>query len=295
MSHSLNRSLNRAPSDNDTLLNTTPVEISFLLSQPEAPGILGAAFADQPATLSLLREYSFITVGIDYHFKEITRHRTERRAIFEALMTSELFQETLYPHLTTFRDIRDAETLPSYDSPSPPSSPLSHAVESSQPPSNMDDGTIQTPPPNSPLTVEIHSSNSPTNTISLDRESSTASFHTANTHTANEPIGSQSNPIDVDLIPTQLANFDSGLRRSRSDPSSLLICRTCTRNGHRRETCLWDGAIVCPYCMEVGHGRKNCPAIRHDMSYYDPTRNFCMLCGQPGHTLVQCRSLQYPQ
>ena len=127
------------------------------------------------------------------------------------------------------------------------------------------------------------------------RESTTHSFHTANTHTANEPIGSQSNPIDVDLIPTQLVNFDSGLRRSRSDPSSFLICRTCTRNGHSCKTCLWDVAIICPYCMEVGHGRKNCPAIRHGMAQYDPTRNFCMLCGQPGHTLVQCRSLQHPQ
>ena len=203
-------------------------------------------------------------------------------------MTSQLFQETMYPYLNNYRDLRDTESLPSYNTPSPnPTTTLSYSVETSE----LD----QTSAASSPLTVEIHLPEFPNNPISPNPESSTASFHTANTHTANEPIGSQSNPIDVDLIPTQLANFDSGLRRSRSDPSSLLICRMCTRNGHNRETCLWDGAIVCPYCLEVGHGRKNCPAIRHDMSYYDPTRNFCMLCGQPGHTLVQCRSLQYPQ
>ena len=37
------------PSDNDTLLNTSPIEISFLLNQPEMPATLTAAFSDQPA------------------------------------------------------------------------------------------------------------------------------------------------------------------------------------------------------------------------------------------------------
>ena len=184
----------------------------------------------------------------------------------------------MYPYLNNYRDLRDAESLPLYNTPSPnPTMTLSYSIETSE----LD----QTSAASSPLTVKIHLPESPTNP-----ESSTALFHTA-----IKPIGSQSNPIDVDLIPTQLVNFDSGLRRSRSDPSSLLICRTCTHNGHTRKTCLWDGAIVCPYCMEVGHGKKNCPAIRRDMAQYDPARNFCMLCGQPGHTLVQCGSLQHPQ
>ena len=142
----------------------------------------------------------------------------------------------------------------------------------------------------SPLTIEIHLPKFPNNPISPNPESSTASFHTA-----NEPIGLQLNPIDMDLIPTQLVNFDSGLRRSRSNPSSFLHCQTCTNSRHTHKTCLWRGAIVCSYCMEVSHGNKNCPAIRRDMAWYDPTRNFCMLCGQPGHTLVQCGSLQHPQ
>ena len=217
-------------------------------------------------------------------------------------MTSELFQETLYPHLTTFRDIRDAETLPSYDSPSPPSSPLSYAVESSQPPSNMDDETIQTPPPNSPLTVEIHSSNSPTNTISLDHESSTASFHTA-TELSNEASGSRSNPIDVDLIPADvdliprhLTRLDFGMRRSRSNPNPhSLQCQTCTRSGHDNTTCIWDGPLVCGYCMEIGHGKKDCHNLRREQAMYSPSMNFCMFCGQGGHTHTRCALLHLPQ
>ena len=52
------------PSDNDTLLNTSPIEIFFLLNQPEMPAILAAAFSDQPATLNLLREYAFKPLGL---------------------------------------------------------------------------------------------------------------------------------------------------------------------------------------------------------------------------------------
>ena len=278
-----NMSAFNIPSDNDTLLNTSPIEISFLLDQPEMPATLAAAFSDQPTTLNLLREYAFITIGINDHLNEISRHRSERKALFDTLMTSQLFQETMYPYLNNFRDLRDAETLPLYDTPSPnPTTTLSYTVETSE----LD----QTSTASSPLTVEIHLPEFPTNHVLSNPKSSTASFHTA-----NEPIESQSNPIDVDLIPTQLVNFDSGLHQSRSDPSSLLHCRMCTRNGHTCKTCLWDGAIVCSYCMEVGHGNKNCPAIRCDMAWYDLTRNFCMLCGQPGHTLVQCGSLQHPQ
>ena len=198
-------------------------------------------------------------------------------------MASQLFQETMYPYFANLRDLRDAKTLPLYDTPSPyPTTTLSYTIETSE----LD----QTSAASSPLTVKIHLPEFPNNPISSNSESSTALFHTA-----NEPIGSRLNPIDVDQIPTQLVNFDSGLRRSQSNPSSFLHCQTCMNNGHTHKTCLWRGAMVCLYCMEVGHGNKNCPAIRHDMAWYDPTRNFCMLCGQLGHTLVQCGSLQHSQ
>ena len=115
-------------------------------------------------------------------------------------MASQLFQETMYPYLTHFRDLRDAENLPSYDTLSPdPTRTLSYTVKTSE----LD----QTSAASSPLTVEIHLPELLNNPFNL--ESSTTSFHTA-----NKPIGSQLNPIHVDLIPTQLVNFDSGLRQS---------------------------------------------------------------------------------
>ena len=201
---SQNMSAFNIPSDNNTLLNTSPIEILFLLNQPEMPATLATAFSDQPTTLNLLREYAFITIGINNHLNKISRHRSERKALFDTLMTSRLFQETMYPYLNNYRDLRDAESLPLYNTPSPnPTMTLSYSVETSE----LD----QTSTASSPLTVEIYLPESPTNP-----ESSTASFHTA-----VEPIGSQSNPINMDLIPTQLVNFDSGLHRSRSDPSSL--------------------------------------------------------------------------
>ena len=107
------------PSDNDTLLNTSPIEILFLLNQPEMPATLAAAFSDQPATLNLLREYAFITIGINNHLNEISRHHSERKALFDTLMTSRLFQETMYPYLNNYRDLRDTKSLPSYNTPSP--------------------------------------------------------------------------------------------------------------------------------------------------------------------------------
>ena len=115
-------------------------------------------------------------------------------------MASQLFQETMYPYLTHFLNLRDAKTLPSYDTPSSdPTGMLSYTVETSE----LD----QTSAASSPLTVEIHLPEFPNNPIPSNPESSTTLFHTA-----NKPIGSQLNPIDVDLIPTQLVNFDSGLR-----------------------------------------------------------------------------------
>ena len=131
------------------MLNTSPIEISFLLNQPGMPAILAAAFSNQPATLNLLREYAFITIGINNHLNEISRHRSERKALFDTLMTSELFQETMYPYLNNYRDLRDAKSLPSYNTPSPnPTTNLSYSVETSE----LD----QTSAASSPLTVEIH-------------------------------------------------------------------------------------------------------------------------------------------
>ena len=59
-------------SENDTLLNTSPIEILYLLNSPGIPATLATAFEEQPATLGLLREYAFITVGINNHLREMS-------------------------------------------------------------------------------------------------------------------------------------------------------------------------------------------------------------------------------
>ena len=48
-------------------------------------------------------------------------------------MTSGSFQETMYPYLNNYQDLRDAESLPSYNTPSPnPTTTLSYSVETSE-------------------------------------------------------------------------------------------------------------------------------------------------------------------
>jgi hypothetical protein len=107
-------------------------------------------------------------------------------------------------------------------------------------------------------------------------------------------LGSPYNPIDVDLIPDHLVRLNTGLRRSRSTLATS-YCQACRRHGHTARTCIWYGPIVCGYCMEIGHGRNDCSTLRRDMAMYNPRYNFCMLCSQSGHTLVQCGSLPYQQ
>ena len=80
---------------------------------------------------------------------KISQHHFERKALFDALMASQLFQETMYPYLANLRDLRDAETLPSYDTPSPdPTRMLSYTVKTSE----IDQTSITS----SPLTVKFH-------------------------------------------------------------------------------------------------------------------------------------------
>ena len=88
-------------------------------------------------------------------------------------MARQLFQETMYPHLTHFWDLSDAETLPSYNTPSPdPTETLSYTVETSE----LD----QTSAASSPLTVEIHLPKLLNDSTPSNHKSSIALFHTAN-------------------------------------------------------------------------------------------------------------------
>jgi hypothetical protein len=282
------------PNNIDDLLNTTATELSFLIVQPEMPATLSAAFDNQQTTLALLREYCFIATGIGHLRVEIIRHRAERDSLFRTLMTNRNFQETILPILSLFRQQQENEHLPPYDTPSPESAQsIDETLTSISETSESESENTQLPDDSSPRTVEVHPHISDNESLSPAPETTLLSFHTANERPLGS-LGSSSNPIDVDLIPDHLVRLNTGMRRSRSTLAPL-YCQTCRRHGHTATSCIWYGPIVCGYCMEVGHGRNGCSTLRRDIAVYNPDHNFCMLCGQPGHTLVQCGALEYQQ
>ena len=120
----------------------------------------------------------------------------------------------MYPYLTIFQDLRYAETLPSYNTPSPePTETLSYTVKTSEP--------DQTSTASSLLTVEIHPPKPLDEPAPSNHESSMTSFYTT-------PSGSQSNPIDIDLIPNPGFTMSAGnLQVCRRHPVKN-TCRSCT-------------------------------------------------------------------
>ena len=212
------------------------------------------------------------------------RHVTERNTLFTALTTNQHFQETLFPLLDHFRQQQQCENSPSDRVPSPTGpvlfAPTDGTLTSLTETTEYVDDTLQVPSYGSPQTVEIHSP-SP-NTVPH-------SFYTAN----EDLLGSPFNPIDIHLLPEHLVHL-TGRQRSRSALAPR-HCQTCKRHGHVSTTCIWDGPLECGYCTEIGHGRNNCSTLRRDMARYNPRYNFCMLCSQPGHTLVHCGSLPHQQ
>jgi hypothetical protein len=290
-----------APTTNvNDLLETSPEELSRLIDQPDMPAILTDLFQNRQVSLALLREYSFLTIGMNrlqrdmHHLRqEMHRHINERTDLFRLLTNNQHVQETLFPLLDHFRQQQQQESSPSSRASSPEDPVLFVPADGTIPTLTeiteyMDD-TLQTlSSHDSPRTVEIHSS-PPNDNTSLTPDTAPPSFQTAN----ENPLGSPFNPIDVDLIPDHLVRLNTGMRRSRSTLSPT-YCQTCQRYGHTATNCIWVGPIVCGYCMEIGHGRRNCHAHRRDASMYNPHYNFCLLCSQTGHTIVQCMSLQYP-
>jgi hypothetical protein len=278
------------------LLDTTPEELSLLMVQPDMPNILTNLFEQRQVSLALLREYSFITIGMNQLRREMNRHVTERNALFTVLTTNQHFQETLLPLLTYFRQQQEHDSSPSSRVPSPKGSvlfeptdgTLTSLTETSEITEYVDD-TLHITSHDSPRTIEIHSP-PPENSPSPTPETASHSFRTAN----ENPLGSPFNPIDVDLIPDHLVRLNTGMRRSRSTLAPL-YCQTCLRHGHVETGCIWQEPIVCDYCERRYHGQKDCPVLRRDMARYNPRYNFCMVCSQPGHTLERCMALQYPE
>ena len=132
----------------------------------------------------------------------------------------------------------------------------------------------------SPQTVEIHPLDTNNESASHTRESMTQSFHTAPVplpHTTSTPItipGSQSNSINVDLVPEHLIQLNTGMHCSWSAPDTN-YCQVCQRNGHNLSICIWRNLIVWGYCMEIGHGRRDCPTLHRNRARYNPEFNFC--------------------
>ncbi len=198
------------------LLETSPEELSRLITQPDMPTILTDLFQDRQVSLALLREYSFLTIGMDHLRQEMHRHVTERAAIFTALTNNQRFQETLFPLLNYFRQQQERENPPSDHTPSPTGSPLFAPADGTlvslteiETTEYVDD-TLQTLSHDSPRTIEIHST-PPSDSSSPTPETALNSFRTTN----DDPLGSPFNPIDVDLLPDHLVQLGNGLRRSR--------------------------------------------------------------------------------
>jgi uncharacterized protein (UPF0335 family) len=234
-------------------------------------------------TAIVINNLHFLAQTIERLETEVDRQRTEYNDVFEFATQHQHFRRHLRPVLRNFRR-RSRNPYP--QTTTSPSLRSDRSSEESLP--------VLFPIDNPPQTVEIHSLNPNNNeNSSPSPETTSLSFQTANEGPLGS-LGSPSNPINVDLIPDHLVRLNTGMRRSRSNIAPL-YCQTCRRHGHTATTCIWHGPIVCGYCMEIGHGRNGCSALRRDVARYNPSHNFCMLCGQPGHTLVQCRALEYQQ
>jgi hypothetical protein len=274
--------MSTSPTDHNA--NDSPpfysIEVQQMLMDPESVERITQEITND-ITAILINNLHFLTLTIRRLEAEVNRHKTEFDSIIDFAAEHQHFRRHLRPALQDFRRRSQNPYPPTTTSPSLRSN---NASEESLP--------ALFPIDNPPRTEEIHSPDPHVSDEPLSPSPETTSLSFRNT---NEGLlGSQSNPINVDLIPDHLVRLNTGMRRSRST-LALLYCQTCRRHGHTSTTCIWYGPIVCGYCMEIGHGRKDCSNLKRDIAMYNPNYNFCMLCGQSGHTLVQCGALQYQQ
>jgi hypothetical protein len=132
---------------------------------------LQSVFENQPTTYSVLRQYNFITHGLNHLLYDLRRHQTERISLYQVLMTSLLFQETLEPILIDFRRQQQMRN---------PVSPL--AVPPLLPPAS--------PIPPLDLTIDESPDNSPQRTTTpLDDPPASASSTLSHSHVIYNLIG----------------------------------------------------------------------------------------------------------
>jgi hypothetical protein len=288
-------------SSNETndFIGTSAVEISRMLTDPISDKRLRTTFESTQTLYAVLRQYHFVTRGLNHILYDLNRHGTERNTLYHSLMTSVQFQEMLEPILMDFRR-RQQMNDPS---------PL--VIPSILPPSTTTDSP-QSVPINSLPQSTTPIDDPPTSASSIGSNESFLSYYTASQEelgtpnhlidvdllpdqqvTANyEGMGTQTNPIDVDRpdIPSPRTN---SVRKIHSAPL-LGYCTICNRTGHPTARCLRQ-IEPCNYCKEIGHHQTECPAFNRDLLRYNPGLKRCRLCDAPGHETEQCNLLPFSQ
>jgi hypothetical protein len=233
--------------ETDDFVGTSAIELSRMLTDPISDERLQTAFEGQRTAYAILRQYHFVTMGLNHILYNLNRHQTERNTLYHALMTSVRFQETLEPILMDFHR-RQQMNDPS---------PL--VVPSLLPPSSPTDSP-QSVPINSPPQMTTSIDDPPTSTSSIQSNESFLSYYTADREEPGTPthpidvdqlpdqqvttnykeMGTQTNPIDVDQF-TEQHNIPyprtNNVRKIHSAPA-LGYCTICDRTGHLTEHCL---------------------------------------------------------
>ena len=256
-------STNHSPTDNTPSLMLSPDELGRLVTYPPLNQQIGATFGNNPTTLAVLRYYCFLTQNIDQLRLDLERHDIERTDIFGHMMNSQSFQNSVRPLVEEFRQ-RPRRNEPYNQRPTPPRTP---SVLFSNDPSRYDVPTsprdIPLPPsdesPPTTNTVPIHDNES-----DLSSYDESLSFYTPPTDPG--PLGSQSNPIDVDQFTTppssDVKSDDSSVEGffHYTDNGVQIVCGRCGRTGHTKRQCIWTNMVTCDRCEQRGHSRKYCTA-----------------------------------
>lgn len=253
---------NNSPANNTPSLMLSPSELGRLVTYPPLNNQIGATFGTNPTTLAVLRYYCFLTQNMDQLHLDLERHDVERADLFRHLIHNTGFLNSMQPLVEEFRQ-RPRRSEPYNRRPTPPRTP---SVPISVEPSLYDapDSPKDIPLPPSdespPITVPIHDHESESSDISSDDES--LDFHTPPT----DPLGSQSNPIDVDEFTTppssDVVSDDSSVEGFFHYTANgvQIVCGRCGRTGHTKRQCIWTNPVTCDRCEQRGHSRRYCTA-----------------------------------
>jgi hypothetical protein len=190
--------------ETDDFIGTSAVELSRMLVDPIADERLQTTFEPYQTLYAVLRQYHFVTRGLNHILYNLTRHLTERNTLYHSLMTSIQFQEMLEPILMDFRR-RQRMNDPS---------PL--VIPVILPPSTT------TSSPQSVLIASLPLSttpidNPPTSASPSGSNRSFLSYYTA----SQEELGTPTHPIDVDLLPDQQVTRATKRWEPKRTPSTL--------------------------------------------------------------------------